>query len=242
MKKNSKSEKSNCKNSNETKLSVTPTQFKNLKKEITKEDIIKDYLRLTNGNARPKSSMSVEKDKINFDNMSSIQGYNSPVYPRMSARIGKEICDFNGNINDVNFELSKITKNLSSSLSFVKMNKSNSNYQNGNSITGEAFFSNSNFEHQNDSQGVKVDDFISELNNKIHFLQEENKELKRKLENTQEDFSEFKRDQVIILAGTEKERDENKQVSEKYLEVSRLLGEEVIILRNQLDKFLYYKK
>jgi hypothetical protein len=39
-----------------------------------------------------------------------------------------------------------------------------------------------------------------------------------------------------------KERDEYKETANKYLELSRELGEEVIILRNQLDKFLHYKK
>lgn len=44
------------------------------------------------------------------------------------------------------------------------------------------------------------------------------------------------------LSKVEKEKAEYKSVSNKYIEISKDLGEEVIILRNQLDKFLYYKK
>jgi hypothetical protein len=40
----------------------------------------------------------------------------------------------------------------------------------------------------------------------------------------------------------EREKEDYRELAQKYMEGSRQLAEEVIILRNQLDKFLHYKK
>jgi hypothetical protein len=254
MKKSLKLEKQKSKSINNTKINITPLRAKNTQsnKEISKEEIIKDYLRLTNGNNRKISSMSaeyLENENSRINNFSPILGSISPFTNRQSLTNLKENLQtqMNGNSIEVNSELLKIRKNLSASLGQEKENKffSNKNVINN---TTENFFSEklntiTHFsENKNQPSTIKIEDIIKSMNNQIIKLTQENKDLKNQLHNIQEEFLDYKKEKEIIILGTERERDEYKNMADKYLEVSRILGEEVIILRNQLDKFLYYKK
>jgi hypothetical protein len=52
----------------------------------------------------------------------------------------------------------------------------------------------------------------------------------------------MKFDYQVIINKLEKERNEYKNLYYNNIEETNNLAEEVIILRNQLDKFLHYKK
>lgn len=47
---------------------------------------------------------------------------------------------------------------------------------------------------------------------------------------------------VLEVAELKKEKEAYKRLAEQHMTMSKQLAEEVIILRNQLDKFLHYKK
>jgi hypothetical protein len=57
-----------------------------------------------------------------------------------------------------------------------------------------------------------------------------------------DEFDKMKFDYQVTINKLERERNEYKTLYNESLEVSNNLAEEVIILRNQLDKFLHYKK
>lgn len=253
MKKSLKIDKQKSKSiSNNLNMNISPVRVRSTisNKEISREEIIKDYLRLTNSNNRKFSKMSdefLEKENSRI-NMSPILGFTTPFSNRQSLMsVNEDIqTQMNGNSLEANSDLLKIKKNLSANLRGENENKFCNN--NGISNTSENFFPEKlnvltqSSVNRNQTSTIKIEDIIKSMNHQIIKLSQENKDLKYQINNNQQEFFEFKKQKENIILGTERERDEYKNMADKYLEVSRILGEEVIILRNQLDKFLYYKK
>lgn len=230
------------------------------KSQISKQEIIQDYLKLTsNLNQKKGSITSSSRDQMPSTNSTLIFSHNSPISNHSQNMLkvsgSKEIFrnssgklhNSKNNFNN-NQELSKYCKNLSSSLSgsHIKNNKklfetiSYSKPKNVSSLKLSNLLTSDRYMYSPDDntknipgQAYKYDSIKNENNDENLETFNGNSNLSPK-----EIIKQLK-DKLIKV---EKEKEEYKLISNKYIEISKQLGEEVIILRNQLDKFLHYKK
>jgi hypothetical protein len=201
---------------------------------ISKDDIIKDYLKFTNHrNNLTQAEGKQTKNDISFVSASSPKSSKIQIPKNLQLDLSSK-----NSVSSFNTTVSRMNIGVQKSDGFKNINTTENNIMfSTEDLPLVAIKSTESiFEDQNAKKIIyELSQKLKESENSRHSLTEELEMLSHELINVHSKYQ----DKIHKI---EKEKDEYKELSRKSNEISQQLGEEVIILRNQLDKFLHYKK
>ncbi len=222
----------------------------NMKVQI-QDDIIKEYTKIKEERKFKSMHLSFKAKEINIQNTNNIYPIKTVTKLNNTQNATKILVDklksleIKNSVRSLNIDMSKISKNVSTPLgSSLRANEQIQIKNIKNVLNNKAEYFNTDPIDSNEINAYlpKIENMISEFTKKLEIMQQEKNELENKLKQTGEEYNNFKKESETNKSLVEKERDEYKDNVNKYMEISRQLAEEVIILRNQLDKFLHFKK